>query len=58
MFYNIFVSMGSGKYRFTDADVSSVPTHAELPDPLGDYPREHAAVVRLIEIIALAPTSS
>ena len=57
-FYDIFVSMGSGHYSSTQDDVFSAPTHVELPDALHDYAPDHAAHVRLIEILALAPTVS
>ena len=56
--YDIFVSMGSGHYSFAQDDVFSAPTHVEHPDALHDHAPDHAAHVRLIEILALAPTVS
>ena len=57
-FFDIYVSMGSGRYLFTADDLESAPTHVELPDPLDDMPQDHPAVHRLLQIIAMEPASS
>ena len=54
-FYNVYMCSSDTKYKFSEIDIDSAPNQFERGDSLEDLPEGHVALVKMAEVLSIAP---
>ena len=54
-FYNVYTCSSDTKYKFSEIGIASAPNQFERGDSLEDLPEGHVALVKMAEVLSIAP---